>query len=344
MASTRWRKAGGFAPLILAASAAAAAEEAVEVVSPPVEVRREAIPATPLAGARLVRRLDAAVPGVTWSNVPLRHVLRQVSDGYAVAVLCDRRIDPTAAPEVTAANVPLRDVLRGIAAEAGGELRVVGNVAYVGPAEAARVVRTLAELRRQELASGGPRLAGRRAELLNVKTVAWGDLTEPTEVLRLVAGRYGLAVENPDLLPHDLWAGATLPEISAPEMLTLLLVQYDLTFAWGDDLRSVRLVPLPGDLSRIAVERPYPFQGRPDETIAALRDRFGEFDAEVADRQIVVRGPLELHEALGEVLAGRPQARSRPATGDAAPLSRRRFTLAVSRVPARAVMEKLEQS
>jgi hypothetical protein len=334
MTLTRWRNS--LLWMGLAALLAAGPVPVVDIVSPSFEVRSEPTSRRPLTGPKLHQQLGSLVPGATWKNAPLRTVLRQVSDGYAVAVVCDRRVDPTRAPDVEAANVPLREVLQEVAADVGAELRVVGNVAYIAPSDAASAVRTLVELRKQELVSE-PGSAGVRPA-----TVAWGDLATSAEVLQAVADRFRVKVENPEAVPHDLWAAATLPEMTAPEMLTLVLIQFGLTFAWGDEFRSIRITPLPADVGQIVIERFHSAVRRPSDTVALLKERLGPIDAEVVGQRVVVRGPVELHEAIDEVLAGRPSARS--PQGSAAPLNRRRFTLSVKAVPARAVMDKLAES
>jgi hypothetical protein len=60
-------------------------------------------------------------------------------------------------------------------------------------------------------------------------------------------------------VPHDLWAGADLPAMPLVDQLTLIATQFDLTFEFAPDGRSVALVPIPED---IAVEDRKPHTGR----------------------------------------------------------------------------------
>lgn len=331
---------------VLALAAAPWAVAAPDVVSRPVEVRQEPRPEGPVTGPRLRQALDLSVAGLTWRGVPLRDALREAGDAFSLAMVRDRRIDPTRLVDLEVANVPLRDVLARVAAAGGGEVRIVGNAAYVGPPDAAGIVRTLVELRRRELdAVRDRRLAERRLALLRGQTVRWGDLTEAAAVLRLVAERFGLEVENPEAVPHDLWPGAVLPELSASEALTLVLIQFDLTFAWAGDLGSIRLAPLPGRES-IAVERSYTPRGSAGTTVAEWRERFPDVDAQAEGGKVVVRTTVDRHEELERERAdGRgPRRQPEPRPAAVVPLERRRFTLAVMRVPAKAVMAKLEES
>ncbi len=322
-----------------------------EYLFPPPEVRTGPPDFVPAAGPAFRRSLAATVPGVTWKNVPLRTLLREIERNYGLAVLRDRRIDPTQRPEIALSNVAARDMLATLAAGVGAEVRIVGDAAFLVPPEQAAFLRTLAELRRQELASSaGP--PARRTTLARADVVRWSDLTSSAEVLRTVADRFGLTVENPEALPHDLWPGAILPGVTAAEALTMVLVQFDLTFAWSADLRSIRLAPLPADRKEIALKRVlFSRELPPEKAAVAWEGQVPGIAAEPEAGRIAVTGTVEQFEALERTLpTGRPAATPRgpkpgdPKPPDVPPLSRRRFTLAVARVPASAVMAKLEES
>ena len=343
LGDSRLRRVGAWALLLgLAGDPAVASEYAFL----PPEVRLAPPDFDAKNGPALRRALDATVPGVGWRNVSLRSLLEQVERGYGVCMLRDRRIDPTRRPEVAASNIPLRALLSDLASAADAELRFVGDAAYLGPPEAAAVVRTLAELRRQELVSAaGP--AARRTALQRSDAVRWSDLTSSADVLHAVAARFGLTIENPEDLPHDLWPGGTLAGVSAAEGLTLVLIQFDLTFAWSNDLRSIRLVPLPSDRNAIVLTRALFSRDRPPgQAAVAWEAKVPGIEAAAQADRVVVTGTVEQFEALEAALAtGGPGPRPRePKPPDISPLSRRRFTLTVARVPASAMMAKLEES
>ncbi|MGC1273042.1 MAG: hypothetical protein WBC44_05000 [Planctomycetaceae bacterium] len=343
MTSTRRRSRPAPGLLLLIAAILSTAGAPLDVVSSPADVRQEISPKTPRTGPRLIQGLADPVPGVSWKNAPLRRVVRQLADGFAVSVLCDRRIDPTTTLDVNAANLPLRAILEEIAHDAGGDFRLVGNTVYIGPPDSTAIVRTVAELRKREISETSTR---RAATLLQSRSVHWNDLTEPVEIMWRIADRFDLKIENPELLPHDLWAGSVLPEMTASEMLTLVLIQFDLTFAWSEDLTSIRLAPLPKNRQDIAIEQVYPNVQRLDQALADWKDASGALDAERSGQQIVVRGPLELHEMIEQVRSGGAKSKPRSTRNDinTVPLARRQFTLKISRVPAAAVVKKLEQS
>ena len=311
------------------------------------QVRTETATSDVVTGLRLRRRLEEPVPGVSWKSVPLHAVLTQMSDGFGIALIPDRRIDPTATIDLHVANKPLQEVLQDIAAAVGAEIRVTGNAVYLGPKNAASLVRTLAEIRKQELlASDSQKPESRRIELQRGKTIEWQDLTTPGEILQRISAKWDMQVENGELVPHDLWAGARLPQMSAAEMFTCVLIQFDLTFAWGEDLRSIRIVPLPADQSEIAIERTYRPPGSVETAIKRWKQRAGPLATSVAGRRVTVRGTIEQHEIIERAISGQngPSEAMPTDPPQIVPLDRRQFSLTIARVPARSIMAKLEDS
>jgi hypothetical protein len=174
--------------------------------------------------------------------------------------------------------------------------------------------------------------------------VRWSDVTKARDVLKLVAERFDVRIENPEALPHDVWAGGVFADLTFPEMLSLILIQFDFTFEWGSDLRSVRLVPLPVDRSQLVIERSHRPRTRPSDALALWRKEIGDVSATVEGDRVVVLARVEQHEQIEQLIRGKGREAEpiRGSTADPAPLSRRQFTLKVSQVPAKAVMEQLE--
>ncbi|MBA3314356.1 MAG: hypothetical protein H0T47_13850 [Planctomycetaceae bacterium] len=311
---------------------------------PPPQISLELPSSAIVTGPRLRKDLAEVVPGAAWKDATLRDALNPLADAHSIAVLRDRRIDPTRTINLSVATVPLRQLLDQIASEADAEVRLVGNCMYVCPQNAAAVVRTLAELRKEELTarSGQQRSQQQQVALQRNQTVRWADLTEASESLRLVTDRFGLSIENSELLPYDLWSGAVFAEMSSPEMLTLLLLQFDLTFEWSDDLRSIRLVPLPDDRSLIIIKRTHRPRDPSQETIAKWRREVGDFQATINGRVVEVAATVEQHEEIERLISGRPATNAAGEPPAAIPLARRQFTLTASGVPTRSIMTQLE--
>jgi hypothetical protein len=200
--------------------------------------------------------------GRAWSGVTLRDVVRDLSQENKVAILLDRRIDPTREIGLSLPPTPLRDVIAELAQSVGAETAIVGNVVYIGPEDSAGKLRTLIDLRAKELTklAAGAKVTskdakdisawrGRPTSLTQPKTFVWEDFDRPRDLLKQVAGKFRFEIDDLSNLPHDLWAGSAMPQVTAVEALSLLLIQFDATFEFHSDKAGVRVVPIPADLS-----------------------------------------------------------------------------------------------
>lgn len=318
---------------ILFASLLAAEPEPEVLLDRPVPER-----ATGRAFRQVLDRRMAA----TWRSVPLRRILRRIGNERKIAILLDGRIDPGQELPVDVSNQPVREALQAIAEKVSARAVVVGNTVYIGPPERAGTLRTLVRLRTDELFEEPSGSRKERAlDLVRKRTVHWNDLDRPADIVQQIAERYGLQVRRLDRVPHDLWARGTLPEASAPQALSLILIQFDLTFVWTDDGGGIRIGPVP---ENVAVERTYASRGMSTEAaLERIRAEVPGAEAEVRGDKIHVRGTVDEQEAVAALLDPTRNEKS----DDREPpvsLERQQFTLTIRRVPVRAVMKKLAES
>lgn len=285
----------------------------------------------------------------------LRSVLQGLAATRSVSIVLDPRIDPTQKIPVSLNLKSLIDAVTAIGLQSGANTSVVGNTIVVGPDASLRKLRTLAVLRREELLklTGLPR--NRRVQLAtSTQTVHWEDLDEPLAIVQKLSQQTGVIIRNPDAIPHDLWAGNTLPAATFCEALTILLAPFDLTFQWEPDAAAVQLVPVP---AQVAIEKTY--QPR-TKALLAIRDRKQRAAAAVKDWQqrfpqlqkltatatgeVRVQGTIEDHELLKEFLIPTQPAGEEKPVKPVTPIARREFTLKLENVPVSALMQNLEQS
>jgi hypothetical protein len=290
----------------------------------------------------------------SWRNVELRAILNRLANEQKTAVLLDRSLNPNQELDLDLTYQPLAEGFRRVAKSAGAEVSLLGNTVYIGPAKRAGLLRTLEHLRAKEPFAHEDRLpAGRVLEFSRTRTVHWNDLDEPRQLLADLAGNAGLKVANPEVVPHDLWASATLPHATITEALSLILIQFDLTFAWNADATEIRLVPIP---ETVAVEKPYTPAGGPSKRATrAAWERFlstaaknleqklpnASIRVDAENHRVLISATLEQHEALAG--ADRPKAAGNP-DDKTPPIRNRQFTLRIERVPASALIKKLEES
>jgi hypothetical protein len=150
---------------------------------------------------------------------------------------------------------------------------------------------------------------------------------------------YGLTIESIELVPHDLWASATIPQASAPGLLLTVLAQFDLSFEWTANWRGIRIIPMPASPR---IERTFSIRrGSAAEIADDLNKSIPGLAAQArGGRSVRASGTVEQLEHVDRLLhperavAGRP--RPRPTTGAVT------FTFQVQNAPLIAFMAKLE--
>lgn len=276
---------------------------------------------------------------VTRSDAELRPFLARLSADRGVAILLDRRIDPGRKVDANLPPMKLLAAIRGIAAQAEASVSVVGSTVFIGPAESTARLRTLCVLRAMELDQFGDRLGPREFDLAQTHTFAWDDLERPADLLVRTAQRSTLAIEGLDQIPHDLWAGGTMVGVTPIEAISLILIQFDLTFEWTGLGAGIRLVSMP---RAVAIERTHPVRTM---TPAAARElilqRFPDLDVAISGRQLSALATVEQHEAIERLARGEDPDDEGEEAGFG-PIARRRFTLTVVRKPAGAVIKTLQ--
>ena len=282
-------------------------------------------------GKALGKRLVGPI-NITWSGNPLRAGLRNLSRVHRVAVIIDRRVDPGEKVDLVLQDVPLGAALTQIAANRKLEARMLGPVAYFGPPRAASRLRTIATLRTEEVRRLPPEVG---QKLFGRRPMAWNDLATPRGLLEKLAAEAGLQIAGLDRLPHDLWAAADLPPLTLLQRLTLVLVQFDLTFDVSPDGRTLTLVPVPDD---VALVRSYPGGRQPKATAGRYAQLAPDARIKVVGDKVYVRGLLEDHEQLGSSRRPPSGQPPRPAVQD---FANKRFTLRVSKQPVGPLLRQL---
>ncbi len=266
----------------------------------------------------------------SWKTIELRDILNQIQKEQQVALLLDRRVDSSLMPDVNLAGSPLLVDLSHLAVQLKLGISVPQNLVYLGPLKSAQKLRTLIALRSDEIPSQ-LKQAGQSRE-----DVAWSELTEPRGLAVSIADSAGVRITNPNLIEHDLWPAAQLPQVTAVEALSILLVQFDLTFQFLGSGNAIELTTIP-DI--VEIERTHKLPAKsPDKLYANWQARYPDLKFQRTGREVRCLATVEVHEDLDD----RPLfRRGNPAEIE---LARRNFSLKIKDVPARALMIELEKS
>jgi hypothetical protein len=278
------------------------------LLSPPVSA---ADPVTWRTGADLQKFLNQNIggAGLAWSGQEIRDALSTLSrsSGIRVAMMLDRRVDPGTQLSLAMGNVTLDDALGRIAKAANADFCQVGSVMYFGPASITHRLRTVAELRKQEIRELPPADAKRFAA---IKPFKWDDLAEPRALLKAMAAEANATIENLDVVPHDLWAAVDLPAMPLADRISIVAAAYDLTFVIEPGATTLRLEPIP---TRVAIKRSYPVGKNAGDVAEKLSSTFTDCKISVAGTRIEVEGRVEDQLQILAALAGKPVKKPNPA-------------------------------
>lgn len=270
-----------------------------------------------------------ATVSATWQGQPLRQAMDNLAQSQGVAVVIDRRLDPSTPLTGQHAEATVDELFSVAAQTAGGAATRLGKVHYLGPANTAARLRTIAALRSEE----AKRLpAPIRNRLLNKRPLAWDELGEPREILRRLCAEAQVRCETSEAAPHDLWAAVKTPPLAWTDRLTLVLAQFDLTFELDDDGAAMRLAPLP---EVAVIERRYPGGTSAARVAERFRQRLPEGDVSVVNGEVVVRARVEEHELLTARSSSGQE--KQPVAGES------RYQLQLQGVPLRQALAALEK-
>lgn len=302
-------------------------------------------PAIDYATARKFQQMLDNPFAVTWEAVTLRTAAERMATARGVSLLLDRRLDPSQELSLSWEG-SLRELLSNLLPPDEARPSLLENVVYLGPVETAAKLRTVCALRWGELVDD-EKQSGRLLKLSRRETVKWDDLDRPVEIVKRLCGQYQVTVENIERVPHDLWAGTVLPQVTFVDALSLVLAQFDLGFEWGKDFQSIRLVDLP---EQISIERLHdPQKGNsPAASAEHWREAIAGITAVPQGNKVRVIGTLEQHEQIEQLRRPRSTGSSTTAatkgTGRADNLRLKRYTLNIRNKSIRDLMESLAKA
>ena len=260
-------------------------------------------------GQELERQLDTAL-GITWAGNPLRRAVGNLARTQQVAIFVDRRVDPEQELQFSVNDVALRHVLQRLAEDLKLGTCRVGPVSYLGPKSAADALGTLTAIKDEQ----SRRLpADVRGRLARTKPLRWAELSTPRELLGQFTQEADFRLEGLEQIPHDLWPAVDLPSLTLTQRLSLLLIGFDLTFEVSEDGRTIQLTPLP---TNRVFERSYTVTSQHTSAWEQLARRFPQASLTREPGKVTVAGPLEVHEAVRELLTPKrtgPPPRTKPA-------------------------------
>ena len=289
-----------------------------------------------LSGKNLIDALQQR-RSLNASGQGLRRVVTDLQGNTGIAICLDRRINPSSLVDVTTQYVTTKTIMESLArtqSEVG--VSFADQYVLIGPVRAVGRLRTLTELRRQDVQKLRNTMAAERFRtLVETRNVSWPDLTEPRQLLVDAAKQAGVEIRNAEVVPHDLWAAADLPAVVFADLATMVLNQFDLTFEVSA-AGVMTIIPVP---EVVVIERRHRIPSKSkDEVLARWKAAVPDLDHMLKGLTATVFATVETHERLEELIGG--NARTVVA---ASGLKSRLFTLKVQQAPFGILIEKLRK-
>lgn len=242
------------------------------------------------------RALEQPV-GIQWEGSPVRDAFNRIHNQTGVPIWVDRRVVPDVKITGSFQNATLPQILRealysDFLKEQDLELTQTGALLYVGPKSFTQILRTLCELKREELKENLK--SSEQKKWLNDHPLKWDRLAEPKAILNDLAEKENLTVKGLKLVPHDLWPEKSFPVVSTLDAFLLILGQFDLTLSFTKD--GAEIVPLVPE--EIVLTKVYSAKKASSKKLAAVKEAFPGTKIKQKAEKVQVRGLAEVHDFL----------------------------------------------
>jgi hypothetical protein len=236
----------------------------------------------------------------TSKGIPLRQALQRLRMDTGIAIVLDRRVDPSRLVDASTDYVTTRNSISAYAKSAAASASFGDNVVAIGPLDATARLRTLTAINRKSILSMRRKVNPELYRLLaRSHHWSWPDLTEPRQLIVEAAIDLGTTVDNPEMIPHDLWATVNLPPLTFTEFATLVLNQFDLNFQVTAD-STIRIVP---GAESVVIEQTHRVPPREkDAVVQRWQKEFPRLVVNWKGSSAVATGTVEMHERLRKLI------------------------------------------
>lgn len=270
----------------------------------------------------------------------LRNYLQRLSQVKQVAILLDRRIDPSQRIEINIAAEGFTNGIQQLVAPVGCDTSVVADTIIVGPTESVRFLRTRLEFARDELDEEVELSPKQQFNLLRRYPLTWERLTTPREILQLISDRYHIGIENLNEVPHDLWSAGTIAYPNFVEGMLIVLAQYELSFAWLDE-NHIRIVP---EIPDVGINQGHKPKGMSlKEALALVKQKFPNLVMRPYQGTVLFTGTVEEHEEVAYLVGEKLRPKVKESHQPSAKLRDLRFTFRMVDKPFGSLMATLQQ-
>ena len=194
-----------------------------------------------LTGKKLNRRNLQAL-SIWWKDEELRDRLMAFSETQDIAIMLDRRVDPSTIVNLGVEDRTVEQAFRRISSAAKIGVCRIENCYYFGPVDTTIAL----PIAMDTLARQAKKVSRRSAVKWTAKRpVRTGPVVETKALIQAIATKHGFVVNGLEELPHDLWYSVSLPPTSVIGQLQLMLAGFDKTFEIDPDAKSITIIDFP---------------------------------------------------------------------------------------------------
>jgi len=248
------------------------------------------------AEQRLAAQLERRVT-VHWQHQQLVVAVDRLARHQGLTIWLDRRIDPQQLIQLEATDEPLGQLLERLADQLQVGVSWVGEVIYLGPADAANALASLVQRARESL-SRAEGIVG--PSMLQSESSDWPRLTRPRELLSGLFQDARVPLVGTEQIPHDLWSERELPPLALIDRAVLVLVGFDLTCEMAPGGRACQILPIEHP---VQVVRSYPFLRKQVNSLRSIRREIPHARLEVKGDRLTLTGRWEEHLLLRQRLS-----------------------------------------
>lgn len=283
-----------------------------------------------LSGKKLEQAASRSPIFVNWQQVPLHSQLHALSRNLHIAILLDRRVDPSQLVDRQDRDLTFEQFLWSLGEKQNLGVCQVTDLYYLGPEETALALPVEVQALTVLLAESN--LPEKFKQGLKEKIKC--NLTQPFEPANWLAqdaARAELPLLNLEEFPMDWWAPIDWPAMPRYQAYALLAAGFGLSLKVEEaGLRFVKL-QLPPELTR-----DYTLESSQKISLAELRKQHPKLKLEILKDELNASGPSAAFASLERQL-GTQSRSSRTGAGD------RRFTLTKTKAPRGSILATIAQ-
>jgi hypothetical protein len=283
-----------------------------------------------LSGKKLEQAASRSPIFVNWQQVPLHSQLQALSRNLHIALLLDRRVDPSQLVDRQDRDLTFKQFLWALGQKENLGVCQVADLYYLGPEETALALPFEVQALTEQLENSNS--PDKFTKGLTERIKCHSSLPfDPSNWLAQDAARADLPLLNLEELPLDWWAPIDWPVMPRYQGYALLAAGFGLSLKVEEaGLRFVKL-QLPPELTR-----DYTLESSQKISLAELRKQHPKLKLEILKDELNASGPSAAFASLERQL-GTQSRSSRTEAGD------RRFTLTKTKAPRGSILATIAQ-